>query len=178
MAESNNPMSPTVIGSSSALDRQHSYEAKTFAAKQQQQQQEGSSGALREKKTPVWIDSVTKAHIKDFMQESTIYAATSVNNPSVGLYHVQAHMKTRVPKIVDVGRSIGTTTTKHHKGLKKDTQFGAETCESISKITAFNSIARRISDGVGKIRRENEFLPTQSEALAAQKPQKKKGFFS
>ncbi|CUG87550.1 Hypothetical protein, putative, partial [Bodo saltans] len=76
--------------------------------------------------TPIWIDSTTKGLLKRVSDDATLLAAVLFNTPTVGCHHVQKHVQSRAPKVIEEARLLGRRMHESYEGLQKDVTFGAD----------------------------------------------------
>ncbi|CUG87546.1 Hypothetical protein, putative [Bodo saltans] len=75
---------------------------------------------------PIWIDSTTKGLLKRVSDDATLLAAVLFNTPTVGCHHVQKHVQSRAPKVIEEARLLGRRMHESYEGLQKDVTFGAD----------------------------------------------------
>ena len=97
----------------------------------------------------VWIDTNTKQDAQLLADEVTLLVAVLYNTPTVGCFHVQKHVQSRCPKIIEEGRCMGQKLDRVYKGLAKDTQFSKESLDTV--LTAhdvFSSMSASVKNWV------------------------------
>lgn len=90
-----------------------------------------AAAALPTPVTPIWIDSTTKGLLKRVSDDATLLAAVLFNTPTVGCHHVQKHVQSRAPKVIDEARMLGRRMHESYEGLQKDVTFGADFAASM-----------------------------------------------
>ncbi len=98
----------------------------------------------------VWIDSNTKQSVKLLADEVTLLVAVLYNTPTVGCYHVQKHVQSRCPKVIEEGRTMGRKLDTVYRGLAKDTQFAVESLETqvLASHEVFKSLEQRTKEWI------------------------------
>jgi hypothetical protein len=70
-----------------------------------------------------------------------------VNEPSLGLYRINEHVSTAVPKIRDCDKKLGSALNKMN-GCVFDIDYDSEAIKSLEKVTQFESISSEIQRAI------------------------------
>ena len=86
---------------------------------------------------PIFIDSDTKEALRKVVVEDIPYLlANNMNGPSFTLYHVQKHIKSRCPNLVQSAKDMGNLQEKVLSPLVADSMAGAEAAGSLVNAAA------------------------------------------
>ena len=126
----------------SEIERQQSFAAHAEANRHATStSQAGPSGM---QPSPAWIDVETKHQVKLISHELTLFLATTLNYPSLGLHHVQQHIITRCPKVIEEGRALGKANGQATLHLASARQA----LESVKGITASRHLFQDMAGSV------------------------------
>jgi hypothetical protein len=154
----------SVIGTQSLSQRFRAARSDSVSSAAPKPDESGSQPSAPQQKqdmlnTAVWIDSETKKSIVGLNEDLTVGIVKSFNNPALGLYHVQYHCQSRVPKVVECGKSLGGLVVSHQGTLKSSTHVLGQVT-AIAETKAFVRIAEGLQRDITRIRSR---LPTPSQ---------------
>ena len=118
----------------------------------------------------VWIDTSTKQSVQLLADEVTLLVAVLYNTPTVGCYHVQKHVQSRCPKIIEEGRVLGQKLDRVYKGLAKDTQFAVESLGSqvLASHDVFKSIETSTNSWIERFIQADKEIKARQKSAPAQ----------
>eukprot|EP00744_Colponema_vietnamica_P030691 GILI01048153.1.p1 GENE.GILI01048153.1~~GILI01048153.1.p1 ORF type:complete len:122 (+),score=1.79 GILI01048153.1:33-398(+) len=102
---------------------------------------------------PLYIDTDTRKRLRQLITEDTSYllVGQTAQTPSFTFHHLQKHIKSRCPVVIQNGRDIAELHKHGLAELKGDTQFAIQQLEGMGKAAeefrvANMSLKTRLSD--------------------------------
>ncbi|XP_065830491.1 uncharacterized protein [Oscarella lobularis] len=103
---------------------------------------------------PSEIDPKTEKKVKQVSDKVSECLHIVANEPSLGLYRLQEHVRRSVPALVSVKKEVNGAKEKV-QGLVYDAEYGIKTLETMSGIESFSAVQEHLKAAIDYKRRLN-----------------------
>lgn len=101
------------------------------------------------------LDYETKEKVRKVAKSTSDYLTRVANEPSVGLYHVQDHIRRSIPKFVDIQREVRSTQEKTEEVIL-DVDYSLATVKSLHGLPTFTNVNELMNSSIARLQKMNQ----------------------
>jgi len=106
------------------------------------------------RQTPLALDTDTAERVIKTTKKTSSFFHLLANEPSLGLFHVQEHIRKNAPKLGDIKKEMGKKATNIEE-ISYDLNYSLQTIQSLHDLTTFENIKVKLDTCIELIHKIN-----------------------